>query len=920
MSKKKKTIKKNSKQTYMEKKTAIASILRDRKTSPKKERKKVNLSLKQITVKNAEGDPDTTATILIQNQIDYVPKVSVIIPVYNVEQYLRECLDSVVNQTLKDIEIICVDDGSTDSSLEILKEYAQKDRRFTIIIQKNLHAGVARNAGLSQAKGEYLSFLDSDDWFELNMLEESYTKAIQDKSDVVIWRSREYDTQTGAYRDVVGPVSPQLFKHVDETNTVADFGEKLFQANSCVPWNKLISATLVNKLDIRYGNTLSSNDTIFIYGVLSLANKISLLNKVLVNYRVNNPSSLQRSKQKSWECVCIAFMGLKKLLEKRRVYEQQKRTFVNKTLQACLYYLKTVDDQTAMKMSCALVNKYFEILDIKDYGNGYIYNRNFYQRYKELMHQRYIPIVYATDDNYAKITSVSMASILANKKEDTKICFFILIDKKFNEKNKKLLTQLVVKYNSHIEFIQMDNFFESITMKIPHITYHTFYRLLLPKVLHFLDKLIYIDGDTIVNGDIKQLYDININDYYVAGVIAPIFVNKKHQERLKINVENYINAGVLLINNKLLIQDNLMPKFLDQINHNYDCQDQDIINIVCREKIKVIPLINNLMSKYFNNYQKFTQQGRYSIEEFESAMKHPFIIHFADKTKPWIDKKCPLASYWWTTARKTPYYSGFIQRVLSIINKINVYLFFPLNLIRRHRLNKLVIANSVLLSLRTMRIDIKNFGKEENSVFIKGDTITCSTPSWFKNSEGSGVVLTSFKMKQKFSIKVIKNGRMKLIFHASRIVKGTKNYPIWIDYKSIKINGKEILSTPVATWHDKPYRYEMPVKDGQEITLEVEQQYHQYTEDELRNILLKLNYNSEYVVLNIDEIIKELRKQLPIIDEETTDLLDSIRQNQAKTLDIFNEIKTHNALLEKKTVELEKQFSLLQKQIKEYIK
>ena len=77
-------------------------------------------ALATITVKNAEGDPDTVAEILIQNQIDYTPKVSVIIPVYNVELYLRECLDSVINQTLKEIEIICVDDGSTHSSLEIL--------------------------------------------------------------------------------------------------------------------------------------------------------------------------------------------------------------------------------------------------------------------------------------------------------------------------------------------------------------------------------------------------------------------------------------------------------------------------------------------------------------------------------------------------------------------------------------------------------------------------------------------------------------------------------------------------------------------------------------------------------------------------------------------------------------------------------
>ena len=124
-----------------------------------------NMKKKVITVQNAEGEPETQAEILIQNKIGYTPKVSVIIPVYNVEEYLRECLDSIVKQTLREIEIICVDDGSTDNSLEILKEYAKKDNRITVITQKNLHAGVARNAGLAVAKGEYLSFLDSDDFF-----------------------------------------------------------------------------------------------------------------------------------------------------------------------------------------------------------------------------------------------------------------------------------------------------------------------------------------------------------------------------------------------------------------------------------------------------------------------------------------------------------------------------------------------------------------------------------------------------------------------------------------------------------------------------------------------------------------------------------------------------------------------------------
>ena len=95
------------------------------------------------------------------------PKVSIIVPVYNVEEYLVKCLDSLVNQTLKEIEIICINDGSTDNSLEILNTYAQKDSRITIIDKKNEGVSAARNTGLNISKGEYIMFVDSDDYLEL---------------------------------------------------------------------------------------------------------------------------------------------------------------------------------------------------------------------------------------------------------------------------------------------------------------------------------------------------------------------------------------------------------------------------------------------------------------------------------------------------------------------------------------------------------------------------------------------------------------------------------------------------------------------------------------------------------------------------------------------------------------------------------
>ena len=122
-------------------------------------------------------------------------KVSVILPVYNVEKYLKQCLDTIVGQTLKEIEILCVDDGSTDDSVQILKEYEQKDHRIKVLSQKNAGAGAARNLGLRHASGKYLSFLDSDDFFEPDMLETAYEQAERYQAEMVVFRSNQYLTE-----------------------------------------------------------------------------------------------------------------------------------------------------------------------------------------------------------------------------------------------------------------------------------------------------------------------------------------------------------------------------------------------------------------------------------------------------------------------------------------------------------------------------------------------------------------------------------------------------------------------------------------------------------------------------------------------------------------------------------------------------
>lgn len=252
------------------------------------------------------------------------PLISVIIPVYNVEKYLKQCLDSIVNQTLKDIEIICVDDGSTDSSLAILKEYAQKDTRFTILTQRNLRAGVARNTGLQKAKGKYLSFLDSDDFFELNMLEEMYNKAEKDQSDIVICAFTSFDEQTQEIKKIHKIKAEIEAKSPFNPKTVS---EQLFNFSKPNPWTKLFRRSFFIENNLYFENCICCNDLTCVCTAMAIANKISILNKSFIYYRINQKTNITAERHKNPDSVLYALQRLRENLEKYNLYDLYKYTF-----------------------------------------------------------------------------------------------------------------------------------------------------------------------------------------------------------------------------------------------------------------------------------------------------------------------------------------------------------------------------------------------------------------------------------------------------------------------------------------------------------------------------------------------------------------------------------------------------------------
>ncbi|SHK62944.1 Glycosyltransferase involved in cell wall bisynthesis [Chishuiella changwenlii] len=172
--------------------------------------------------------------------------ISIIVPVYNTEKYLSKCLDSIINQTLKNIEIIIVNDGSKDNSQQIIDEYCSNDIRIKSIVKQNGGLSDARNIGIDHANGEYIAFIDSDDYIDLYMMEELYKIAIRHQAEIVLCDLVKVDENGNEFRDL--PQSPQLSDKIILKNDFTLFGEM-----SCFACNKIFKKSLFEKHRFRKG-------------------------------------------------------------------------------------------------------------------------------------------------------------------------------------------------------------------------------------------------------------------------------------------------------------------------------------------------------------------------------------------------------------------------------------------------------------------------------------------------------------------------------------------------------------------------------------------------------------------------------------------------------------------------------------------
>lgn len=266
--------------------------------------------------------------------------VSVIIPVFNAEKYISTCIESLISQSYSDFEIICVDDGSTDNSPRILQQYMSMDPRIKIIEQKNQFAGNARNTGMEVASGKYCMFLDVDDFFEKNMIELQVRQIERDHADICICDADIYDDQAGTFRKSEWLLAKSYIPHVPFNRE--EIKDHIFFIKTPAAWNMIISSTFIKEHALKFQETKNTNDLYFTYAALNLAQKITVVDMVLVHYRIGTGSNLQSGNDKSPLDFCRAFLKLKELLIEKGIFDEVKRGYISLYLTNFEYHMFTL--------------------------------------------------------------------------------------------------------------------------------------------------------------------------------------------------------------------------------------------------------------------------------------------------------------------------------------------------------------------------------------------------------------------------------------------------------------------------------------------------------------------------------------------------------------------------------------------------
>ena len=534
-------------------------------------------------------------------------KITVIVPVYNVEHYLNKCLDSLINQTYKNLEIIVINDGSTDNSGKICQEYAQKDNRIIYIEKENGGQSEARNMGLDRMTGSYVTFVDSDDWVEPDYVEVLYNKLIEYQADIAVGNYYSYNEQEGifyfhifgdsCYEKVYDNVS--IFENLYESQEMKSF-------SLISVWGKLYRVDLVKHLRFDIGKL--GEDGYLNQKIYLLAEKTIYLNKGLYAYRQREGSS-SRIWTEKWMHALVDAMSERITLLANMGYPLEKHLAV-----------------------------YRQMLD-SALSNGQASTLSDTNTYKELAAKKVVLSQLTTEktiDKKAVVLAANYAYVEQVMTTIKSICYhnrsiqFYLINSDFPNEWFKQLNKRLERYDSEIINCRVTS--EQISRYKTDISYTVFLRYFVSDFVKE-DKALYLDCDLVVTKNLDNLFETDLQDYPLAAV-------RDYGGRVYYGREMF-NAGVLLINNRLWKQENMSQRLIDLTNEwhdKVDQADQSILNMLFENRWIEMGFDNNhvVIHKQFTDY------------ELPAGQDYPGIIHYLSHRKPWFDLAAQTyRDVWW---------------------------------------------------------------------------------------------------------------------------------------------------------------------------------------------------------------------------------------------------------------------------------
>ena len=534
-------------------------------------------------------------------------KITVIVPVYNVENYLEKCLDSLINQTYKNLEIIVINDGSTDNSGEICQEYAQKDNRIVYIEKENGGLSDARNVGLDKMTGSYVTFIDSDDWVELNYVEILYKKIIEYQADIAVGNYYSYneDEETyyfhiygnSYYEEVYDNIS--IFENLYESQEMKSFA--LISA-----WGKLYKAKLFDYL--RFDKGKLGEDGYFNQKMYLSVNKVVYLNKGLYAYRQRS-GSITNTWTEKWMHALVDAMSERITLLANMGYPLEKHLAVYRQMLEV-----SLANGQASGLSDTATYKEFEI------------KRTLLNQLSRQEQREKKAIVLAANYGYVDQVLTTIKSICYHNRSIR----FYLINSDFPNEWLKQLNKRLEKFDSEIINCRVTS--EQISRYKTDISYTVFLRYFVADFVKE-DKALYLDCDLVVTKNLDNLFETDLQDYPLAAVRD--FGGRAYFGR------EIFNAGVLLINNALWKQEHITQKLIDLTNEwhdKVDQADQSILNMLFENKWLELDFDNNhiVIHERFANYS------------FPDGQEYPGIIHYLSERKPWhVHAGQTYRDVWW---------------------------------------------------------------------------------------------------------------------------------------------------------------------------------------------------------------------------------------------------------------------------------